>query len=337
MQKAVKDESLVAQVTERIPLVYREGPSDSEDRPPFVRAASGLGTCGEYLLAVQDDANWLAIIDGEQTVHAIPLPRGPGGARLCDDERGNAADKADLEACIVLPDKDGFELVAFGSGTADARQWILRAHCTDARQAVKSRRLEARFCAAADFYAQLQRNREFSGGSVNIEGAVALDGDRILLLQRGNAKPGDGDAVDATAEISWSELRAYLDGGAGPPSLRRVTPYELGTLDGVRLTFSDAEHLGGGRILYSASAERMGPGEDGEIAGSVLGIIEADGSARWTEVLDEQGRPFTSKIEGLTLDPARPSCVRFVIDDDDADAPSELFLAEIGGSFVSAE
>jgi hypothetical protein len=81
--------------------------------------------------------------------------------------------------------------------------------------------------------------------------------------------------------------------------LENLRTYDLGTSDGVRLTFSDAEHLGGGRVLFSASAEDPA---SGEIRGSVLGIIEADGSARWTHLCDTDGGPFSGKIEGLTLD-----------------------------------
>jgi hypothetical protein len=121
--------------------------------------------------------------------------------------------------------------------------------------------------------------------------------------------------VDATAEISWAALCAHLAAPAKvpPPPLRNVRAYDLGELDGVRLTFSDAEHLGGGRILYSASAENP---ETGEIAGSVLGVIEGDGSARWTELTGKDGAPFRGKIEGLTRDTKDSRKIHFVIDDD---------------------
>lgn len=332
-RKAVRDDGLTARITGRVPLVYREGPSESDDRPPFVRAASGLGTFREYLIAVQDDANWIALIDGDHQVRSLPLPRGPHGARLFDDKHGNAEDKIDLEACVVMAAADGFEIIAFGSGTASGREWVLRASCADpACASADDLRFEARFCPAADFYATLRDHLAFSGGNVNIEGAVALDHDCILLMQRGNASAEDGEAVDATAELSWTELRANLDRGGPPPKLREVTRYDLGELKGVRLTFSDAEKMADGRILYSASAED--PHSD-RICGSVLGIIAADGSARWTEIADEDGAPFASKIEGLTVDPLDPLKVCFVIDDDDTEAPSALFLAELGGGFVS--
>jgi hypothetical protein len=100
----------------------------------------------------------------------------------------------------------------------------------------------------------------------------------------------------------------------------------------VRLTFSDAEHLGGGRVLYSASAEHP---ETGAITGSVLGIIEANGQARWAELSDEQGQNFTGKVEGLTLDLEDPDTIHFVIDDDDEDNPSLMFEARLEGGVLT--
>jgi hypothetical protein len=110
--------------------------------------------------------------------------------------------------------------------------------------------------------------------------------------------------------------------------LLNVRTYDLGKHEGVRLTFSDAEHLGGGRVLYSASAEDP---ESGKITGSVLGIIEPNGQARWAELSDEDGQNFTGKVEGLTLDLMDPEKIHFVVDDDDEDSPSLLYEARLEG------
>ncbi|MBN1239761.1 MAG: hypothetical protein JXB36_14755 [Gammaproteobacteria bacterium] len=342
-RNAVRDPDLAAAVTRRIPMVYDEGPSRDDDRPPHVRAASGLSLFKEYLAVIQDDANWLALIDADDRVHAIPLPASPSGARVFSRHRGNRHEKFDLEACVTVPGPSAHELIGFGSGSHEGREWILRIHegasfgAVLAEDAVQERigiHLRAEFIAARRFYDSLRANGDFSGVRLNIEGAVALDDDRIMLFQRGNARSSeDGDAVNATAELSWRELAAHLRDPARvpPPELRRVTCYELGTLDGVRLTFSDAELISpDGRILFSASAED--PHTD-RIAGSVLGIIEPDGAARWGEVLDQDGQPFGGKIEGLTRDLRDRRRVRFVIDDDDESVPSEIFEALLSDAF----
>ena len=324
-------------------MVYAEGACDVEDRPAYVRAASGLSAFNEYIAVIQDDANWLALVDVNERITAVPLPPGPNGARLFSKSRGNKKDKFDLEACITVPGSAGHELVGFSSGSRIGREWILRvrevrpsAHLLAG--AVPSEQIaaafDAEFLEAAPFYQSLRSKSEFAGAGLNIEGAITLDDDRILLFQRGNAKPHNGlDPVDATAELSWAALCAHLTAPheVEPPAITDVTSYELGRLDGVRLTFSDAEYLGADRILFSASAEEE---STGRIAGSVLGVIEADGSAHWAELLDEDGQPFRGKIEGLTRNLQEPTKVHFVIDDDDETIPSELFEATLSSSFL---
>ena len=333
---AIHDSGLTARIVARHKLIYAEGPSDDDDRPPFVESASGLATLGEFLFVVQDNANWVAIVHPDESVTSVPLPRGPGGVRVFNEDRDNTDEKVDLEACAVMPGEDGPELVAFGSGTGDSSCWILSV--AGIEQATCGGRCEARFHDAHRFYASLKDNRGFCGGRVNIEGAIALDDRRILILQRGNAKPDEGEPIDAIGTVEWQALRAHLErpDSVPPPPLSDVVRYELGDLDGVPLTFSDAELLDGGRILFSASAEAAGDdgGADGKVKGSVLGLIEQSGDARWTAVLDDRGKPFTGKIEGLTVTPGKPGRVRFVIDHDDETAPSEIFEAELGGGFA---
>ena len=323
-------------------MIYDEGPSRADDRPSHVRAASGLSAFNEYLAVIQDDANWLALIDADDRIHALPLPPGPGGARVFSSGRGNKHEKFDLEACITVPGEDGHELIGFASGSHPGREWILRVResasfgvtlTNTATHAQAQTRLSAEFLEAARFYEALRANRTFSGAGLNIEGAVTLGDDRILLFQRGNAPAVDGfEPVDATAEISWRALAAHLADAENvpPPEPENVTHYDLGTLDGVRLTFSDAEHLGSGRILYSASAED--PTTE-RIAGSALGVIDLDGSARWTELTNRDGGLFRGKIEGLSRDVRDARKVHFVIDDDDETVPSELFEAALSEAF----
>jgi len=181
----------------------------------------------------------------------------------------------------------------------------------------------------------MRDTKRFSGAGLNIEGALALDHDRVRLFQRGNAEPCEGnDAIDATADFSWAALCEHLSAPDRhpPPALDDVRTYDLGSLGGVRLTFSDAEHLADGRVLFSASAE---DGETGNVRGSVLGIIGKDGDARWTHLVDEHGQPFTGKIEGLTLDVVDRRKIYFVIDDDDEDTPSRIYHAQVSDEMLN--
>jgi hypothetical protein len=313
-------------------LTYRDGSSEVADRPPHVRAASGLSAFRECLAVIQDDANWLALVDSDQQVTAVPLPPSPAGDRVFSKKRGNLGDKYDLEACVTVSSRDGQELVGFSSGSRHEREWVLRV-----RDGKDEGGLEAEFVPAPAFYAALRDDKSFSGAGLNIEGALALDTDRIRLFQRGNADPCNGlQPIDASADFSWTALCEHLRAPdqQRPPALENVRTYDIGMLDGVRLTFSDAEHLADGRVLFSASAEDP---ESGEIRGSVLGIIEAGGRARWTKLVDQDGKPFRGKIEGLTLDVNDRQKIYFVIDDDDENTPSRLFHAVMSNDMLNPD
>ena len=326
---AEEEQGWSARVIAAHDMAYCDGPSKEDDRPPHVRAASGLSAFRERLAVIQDDANWLALIDSEQKVTAIPLPPSPAGDRVFSKTRGNRDDKYDLEACVTVTVDGKEELVGFSSGSRHEREWVLRVKEDERGE------LQGEFTPASAFYRSMRDNHRFSGACLNIEGAMTLDHDCIRLFQRGNAEPcNDLPAVDATADFSWSDLCAHLEkpDKQPPPRLGNIRTYDLGTLHGVRLTFSDAEHLGNGRVLYSASAEDP---ESGEIKGSALGIIEADGRARWTHLVDQEGGPFNGKIEGLTLDLKDPGKIYFVIDDDDEDTPSRIFHAEVSREMIT--
>jgi len=343
--EARRDGALAARVLRQQPLRYRDGASADEDRPAHVRAASGITAYREYLVIIQDDANWLALLDADGDVHPLPLPPGPeSGQRVFSKRRGNKHEKFDLEACVTLPGSAGPELIAFGSGSHEGREWILRLHEGETFEASLSEQashaelglsVTAEFVACRRFYDALRDTTAFAGAGLNIEGAVPLGGNTIRLFQRGNAPARDGlSPVDATGDVAWAALAAHLAEPARvpPPEVTGIRRYDLGSLDGVRLTFSDAEHLGEGRILYSASAEHP---ESGEIVGSALGVLEADGEARWTAVTDASGGDFEGKIEGLSLSPGDPGLVHFVTDDDDEDAPSVLYTVRLNDAFFT--
>lgn len=124
---------------------------------------------------------------------------------------------------------------------AGARLVVLRhlgLHGSDERVAVGLR-------GASTFSMPLRHAGEFAGSESNVEAAVridAADGGVLRRFNRGNGAPAGGTpAVDATCEVSWPELAAYLAGeSSGPPIPRDIVQYELGSIGGQRLTFTGA-------------------------------------------------------------------------------------------------
>jgi len=229
---------------------------------------------------------------------------------------------------VVVPEAAGATLIAFGSGATPQRERVL------VMRAVTAPAPDIRLVEATALYAAL-RAPAFAGSELNLEGAVLLpSGETLRLFQRGNGAPrGALQPVDATCDIAWPDLAAYLDDPttAAPPPLQAITRYHLGLLDGARLTFTDATP-GPNAILYCAAAERSPNAvDDGEVVGSALGLLPPTGAPRYAPIVDFDGELLPLKIEGLLLDEHDPTLVFLVADADDPLLPSELLTARLIG------
>jgi hypothetical protein len=331
-KNARRDDALTARIIDATELHYEGEAPPYVERPSHVRAASGMAPMFEnHYAVVQDDANFLALVDRDtHRVWSYPLPQGPGETRTYGQDESHL--KMDLEACLTVPGTDDRLLLALGSGSGDSREWIVTVEWPEGADEPATDLMDP-----DRFYSSLRHTREFAGAGLNIEGAVFVDDDTIRLFQRGNAEPEDGhEAIDATGDVSWAALQAYMNDpdNAPIPELTNVVQYEIGKLDGIPLTFSDAEILDSGATLFSASAEA--DDETDYVAGSVLGIINGD-DARWGPVTGQDGEPFGGKMEGLSVNPEDPTHVFFVIDSDDEEQPSEVFEVELDGPWFRQE
>lgn len=320
--------SVVARVVSRTTLRYTDGPDRATDRPAHVRAGSGLCFVetprGKRLAVVQDDASFLALVDpATKRVDALALPS-MDGVRQFDDMRGNKELKLDLECIANLPAKAGAGsmLVALGSGSSPLRERIVLSR-------VDRSPPEVRVVDGAALYAALRALPLFAntGAELNIEGMALLPNGMLRLFQRGN---GAG-ALNATVDVPWAGLRAHLEDGAPLPRLANPRRWDLGVMDGVPLTFTDAA-VDGDRIFVLASAEDSPSAtEDGRVAGCAFGVL-ADGgqpgALPLTPILDENGAPFVGKAEGLVVDQGQGDLARrrawIVLDTDDPRAPAQL-------------
>jgi hypothetical protein len=194
---------------------------------------------------------------------------------------------------------------------------------------------DVRLFHAPAFYSALRQHVPFAGSELNIEGAVYLGGDVLRLLQRGNGAAREGcPPVNAICDISWKLLRAHLNDPAAPPPVpENVIQYELGILEGVRLSFTDAA-VRGGSVYFTATAEASsGAVCDGPVSGSVIGRFDADGTPRWTVLLDANGNRLCAKVEGIVFDSAVEDRGWVLIDHDDPNTPSELCEIALQGAW----
>ncbi|MGH7717345.1 MAG: DUF6929 family protein [Gemmatimonadaceae bacterium] len=330
---ATADPALEATVIDRMPLLYTEGPDPALDRPAHVRAGSGLCWMGDRLALVQDDVNFIAVVEGGgSTVRALVLPAGAGGRRQFDDRRGNKAMKLDLEACAAVSHEGATLVLAFGSGTTPRREQVaIVSGWEEDRLAVQLRHVPA-------LYAALRRDTGFAGGEMNVEGAAQV-GDVIRLFGRGNGRPRDGlRPVNATCDLPCAALLRHLidPDGAPPPAPTAVVRYELGSLDGIPLGFTDA-CCWGEALLFSAAAEDSPDVVlDGPVKGSVIGVIDENGSVRYAPLTQRSGareRRFAGKVEGLAPRDSAAARLYAVVDCDDPAVPSELCTVELRGAW----
>ena len=238
--------------------------------------------------------------------------------RLSADEDDRGTEKPDLEALTVLPPFAGHAygaLMGLGSGSGPNRDrgfvWPL-----DADGSLRGDAVELDL---GPLYRLLSQQID----SLNIEGACVM-GDRLWLLHRGNHEGSD----NVVAELSLDDVMGSVRGDQriDPRELMAIRAYDLGTLGGVKLTFSDATPLGGDLLVFTASAEGQGgAGPDGAILGSVVGTIALDGRIRRLRTIDRR-----YKVEGVhaSIDTGVMDLL-FVCDQDDPDQASPLLSASM--------
>jgi hypothetical protein len=283
----------------------------SEVGAPWVRAGSSLARFGKRLMMVQDDALWLAWWDEAGGLRADALPSDRTGQRLFDDKRR----KPDFEAALVL----GERLLVLGSGSLPSRERI----------AVLDGRGVASIVEATALYAALRAEPRLADRQLNLEGAL-LDGPRVVLYSRGNAAALAGaGGFDASVELVAAELARYLDApDQPPPTLHDVQQYQLGAIEGVRLSLTDAA-LRAGRRFYVAAAEASPDAvADGQVLGTSFGVLDAD--ARYVLIEAEDGTLLRDKVEGLAQG-AGPDEWLAITDPDDAGRPAELLTLRAQG------
>lgn len=286
-----------------------------EGREPHVSSASGVVRRGDHVYVIGDDMLFLGVFRLSEPGPGELVRVLPGELPVDEDERKAA--KPDLEALTVLPpfeDNPYGALLGLGSGSGPGRDrgftWPLDADGTLLG--------EPRVVDLGPVYRLLAERVEH----LNIEGACVM-GERLWLLHRGN----HAQTTNVVAELSLAHVMDSLQGDLtiDVHELAAVRSYELGELDGVKLTFSDATPLGGDVLVFTASAEAQDDDntKDGEIRGSVVGTIDLDGHVRRLRTIDRR-----YKVEGVhaSIDTGVVDFL-FVCDQDEPAVASPLLSA----------
>ena len=289
---------------------------EEEHGPDHIASASGVARRGDFIYVIGDERLYIGVFQASSTAPGR-LVRVLSGELPADADARKEA-KPDVEALTVLPPFHGHpygSLLGLGSGSGPGRDrgfaWALGSD--------GSLRGEVSEIDLAPLYAMLADQVD----SLNIEGACVM-GDRLWLMHRGN----HGEATNVVAELALDDVLASLTGDRrlDPHEVAAIRRYDLGQLEGVELTFSDATPLGDEVLVFTASAEAQGgDGPDGAIRGSVLGTIDRDGDVRRMRTIDRRW-----KVEGVhaTIDTGVMDLL-LVCDQDDPETPSPLLSASM--------
>jgi hypothetical protein len=287
-----------------------EAPS-APGRPAFLSAASGVVRRGDFVYVIGDDELHLGVF--------ALASGGPGrlvrvlSGELPDDRRERSDAKPDLEALTLLPPFEGHPygaLLGLGSGSTPTRsRGFVGVLAADGSIAGEPYELDL-----DPLYSLLRGHVE----ELNVEGAATM-GDQLWLLHRETSETD----LNLVAELSLEQLMQSLrkDRRLDAQELDKVRRYDLGDIDGVKLTFSDATPIADRLLVFTASAEA----DDGRIRGSVVGTLGLDGSVRRLRTIDRRW-----KVEGVhaTIDTGVLDFT-FVCDQDDPDEPAPLLSASM--------
>ena len=242
-----------------------------------ISAASGLVYSQNVLFVISDSSNFLYQYDIDKKL-LLKFP-------LVKDAKENIEkeNKPDLESITQY----GNQLIMLGSGSTQKRNMMFTLDLGS--DALQSQDLSV-------LYKKLKDVGSFTDDQLNIEGAIYAH-QTMLLFQRGNSKN--------------SRNGIFIIPNNQEDGIRFI-PISLPTLDDIETTFTDAI-LVNDKIYFLACAENTtSTYEDGEVLGTILGIMHAP----TFEIIDMQLLSEHQKFEGITLYKESENEIEFLLCED---------------------
>lgn len=255
-----------------------------------ISAASGLLFAQNVLFVISDSSSFLYQYDIEKSL-LLKFP-------LVKDAAENIPkqDKLDLESIT----QHGNQIIILGSGSTEKRSTMFTLDLsTDALQTQDLKPL----------YQKLKTVSELNDAQFNIEGAIYAN-ETLVLFQRGNSEESQNGIF--IVPNNQKDNISYI-------------PITLPTLDGIETTFTDAI-LVNDKIYFLACAENTSSTyEDGEILGSILGIMHAP----TLEIIDITLLSDHQKFEGITLYKNTDEAIEFLLCEDNDTELSESIIYKL--------
>lgn len=262
-----------------------------------IKAASGIISRNNKLYIISDDSDILYIYDLK--IHKLSKKS------LCENgalsEHLPKSEKSDFEAIAYF--KNHFYI--FGSGSSFNRNKLVIISEKDYSLQIEN---------LTDFYRRLKTDSGINDENFNIEGAVILQ-DVLLLFQRGNG-PNKTNGIFKVQ--NWCDQQEEII---------EFISIALPSTGNSAFTFTDAIYLDQKIYFVSAAEASNSTYDDGEILGSMIGII----NPTTLEVEKTQIISSSHKFEGLTFISRKGSFKNFLIceDPDDDEVSAGIYELKI--------
>lgn len=259
-----------------------------KNRPPFVISASGLVRLENRVLIVADDELHLAEFDLKSSQPGRWIKLLPG--QLPTDYKARKKQKPDLETIArIQPDvyaETGALLVVPSLSRENRVTGAMvkiekNAVATDSPIPIDFSDIRNKLCETID--------------GLNVEG-IAIQEKTTKLFHRGSKKKGKSVVI----ELETISFLRDLHDTHKPLSkcISNFREYDLGDIEGVGMSFTDAVPMPDGRIVFLATAEATDDEyQDGASLGSSLGIMKENGEIE--RMIRIAGR---EKFEGICAD-----------------------------------
>lgn len=295
---------------------------------PEVSSGSGLAIVEDDIFIVGDDSPYLYQLNTQYVLSKkhLLIEGMPTEGRI------PKAIKADLECMAEEKTVHGTNLYMFGSGSkSPERDYLLVYNPKEANSLRKY--------VLSSFYERIIQQGGIQRAQFNLEASVIL-GNTLYLFNRGH---------NQIIIIPLIQFKNYLENKASASTKLlemeiEVRPIELPRVDGVQSRFSGACMLPGtSKILFSATLEETDNWiDDGEIHGSMLGIIDAGDPnpllpQHMSLIMDSKGDKALEKIESISFtayDPQGHLHLLAVADNDDGS--SRLFSLRVDKNFIES-
>jgi hypothetical protein len=194
--------------------------------------------------------------------------------------------KEDFENAAAFTYDSKEWIIAFGSGSvANTREKILMIPLDD----------PARFqiIPAIPLYAAIKKQLNITIDQLNLEACFAAS-DSMYILNRG---------TNQSISFSQEDMMGAIGSGFSRLPRIKTQQFKLPVLDGYNASFSGAVAYKPGHFIFSATVEKTKNWvDDGEVAGSYIGLANIDGRVlKVTPLKDQQGNMIKEKIESVEL------------------------------------